>query len=416
MPQNGLREKVELSQRDGRPLRVKQGFDPSSPDLHIGHAVGLRKLRQFQELGHQVIVIVGDFTAMIGDPSGRNVTRPQLSPEAVEANARTYLEQLSKVLDTSRITVRFNSEWLGGLASADMIRLSSRVTVARLLERDDFHKRFTQNQPIALHELFYPLMQAYDSVMIRADIEIGGTDQRFNNLMGRDLQEAMGQPPQVVLVLPILEGLDGVQKMSKSLNNYIGLTDTPEDMFGKVMSINDTLMLKFWQLATDLPEGLIKTKVEQIQGGTLHPMEAKMELASRIVELYYSKEAAASALESFTKVYRRHEEPDKKQPLPLPKPTPEQPISFIRLLTEHGLAPSASEAKRLIKQGGIRVDGQKVTEPTASIPTNASSFTLQVGKHKFFAVSYSDKPAATAAGIVGEDFYKSWPGKEGENV
>lgn len=370
--------------REGRPLRVKLGVDPTAPDLHLGHAVPLRKLRQFQDLGHTVVLIIGDFTALIGDPSGRNATRPPLSREEVERNAATYVEQALKILDAERTELRRNSEWLAPLTFEDILRLTSAFTIARILERDDFQKRYREGIGISLHEFLYPVAQAYDSVAIRADVEIGGTDQLFNLLAGRELMERQGLAPQVALTLPLLEGTDGVQKMSKSYGNYIGLADEPEDMFGKVMSIPDRLMVKYFRLCTGLPVAEVQAIESALADGSLHPNAAKRTLARRIVELYHGTEAARSAEAAFDRVFVRHE---------LPAEIPEAAVELgdevyvPKLLVETGLAPSASEGRRLIDGGGVRVSGA-VLEPGTYMLARArvEGAVVQVGKRRFVKV------------------------------
>jgi len=353
-----LKSRLEKSIAENRPLRIKMGADPSAPDLHLGHCVALNKLRDFQDCGHTVVFIIGDFTGMIGDPSGKSATRPQLSKEQVLENAKSYQDQMFKILDPERTEVHFNSEWFGAMTFDKVIRLSAHVTVAQLLARDDFSKRYKGNQPISLVEFLYPLVQAYDSVMIKADVEIGGTDQLFNLLLGREIQKAHGQEPQVVLTMPLLEGLDGVQKMSKSLGNYIAVNDTPTDTFGKTMSVGDDLMWRYFSLVLCLPEEEVATLQEAVVSGKRHPREVKDVLAQRIVEKFHGQEAATEASAEFARVFSKNQ---------LPTDIPEvvlsaEPIGVLTLMVKAGLAPSTSEARRLVKAGAMRLDDEKVTD------------------------------------------------------
>lgn len=348
-PENGLRELLA----QGRPLRVKLGIDPTAPDIHLGHTVVLTKLRQFQDLGHQALLIIGDFTAMIGDPSGRSATRQPLSKEAVDANARTYQEQVFKVLAPARTEVHCNSEWLGPLRLEDAVRLAARMTVARMLERDDFKTRHREGVPIGLHEFLYPLLQGYDSVAVRADVELGGTDQTFNLLVGRELQRDAGQSGQVAVVLPLLEGTDGTNKMSKSLGNHIGITEAPEDIYGKVMSLSDELMLRYYELLSLAPE----ERLAAIRAKTLHPMEAKKALAAELVARYHTPEAAARAERFFEERFQKR---TAHEPTPVVLRTAAEEVWICQLLKEIGFAPSTSEARRLVAQGAVRVDGRPV--------------------------------------------------------
>ena len=354
VPAAALRDKLA----SGAPLTVKLGVDPTAPDLHLGHAVPLRKLRQFQDLGHTVVLIIGDFTALIGDPSGRSSTRPALTPEEIEANAATYIEQAFKILDPTKTVMRHNSEWLGELDFAKILWLTSQFTVARILERDDFQKRYREGVGISLHELLYPMAQAYDSVAISADVELGGTDQLFNLLAGRELMEKLGVEPQVCLTLPLLEGTDGVQKMSKSYGNYVGLTDEPGDMFGKVMSVPDALMVKYYRLCTALPVDEIDALEKALVQGSTHPNEAKRRLAREIVALYHGGEAAQAAEEAFDRVFKRGELPES---VPEVRVERTDPVHLPALLKAAGLAATTSEGRRLIDQGAVRVDGQALT-------------------------------------------------------
>jgi len=364
----------------GRPLRVKLGVDPSSADLHLGHAVQLRYLARMQRFGHQPVLIIGDATAMVGDPSGRNVTRPQLSREQVSANARTYFEQAGKVLDMARVEVRYNSEWFGAMGFMDAVQLGAWMTVARMLERDTFAERLQSQQPIGIHELLYPLMQAHDSVRIAADVEIGGTDQTFNLLVGRDLMREAGLAPQVCVTLPILPGLDGVQKMSKSLGNFVGLTEVPRDMYGKVMSLPDALMPDFFRLATDVPAA----RAAELLAGP--PRQAKAALAAAVVGLYHGERAAQEAGEEFDRVFRDKGLPDEIPESELPAQVVEADGAWIvRVLTQLGLAASASAARRLIQEGGVRVDGARVEDEQARL-ARGSTCLIQVGKRRFHRV------------------------------
>jgi tyrosyl-tRNA synthetase len=367
--------------KNGRTLKVKAGFDPTAPDLHLGHTVLLWKLRDFQELGHKVYFLIGDFTAMIGDPTGKSETRPPLSREEVLKNAETYAQQVFKILDPEKTVVVFNSEWLGKLSATDLIKLSSKYTVARMLERDDFAKRFKEGRPIHIHEFIYPLLQGYDSVYLQADVELGGTDQKFNLLIGRHLQREFGQEEQTCIMMPILEGLDGVQKMSKSLGNYIGILEPPEEQFGKVMRISDKLMWRYYRLVTRIPEEEIDEMEKAVQEGKLHPMEAKKHLAETIVKTFHGEEAAKRAREHFERVFSRRELPEN---IPEPKVTvTENPIWLPKLLKLVGLVPSTSEGRRQIKGGGVRINGEKILDENFKVDLLEREFILQVGKRRF---------------------------------
>ena len=391
IPEDELRAKLKESQRTGVPLKIKLGLDPTAPDIHLGNAVVLRKLRQFQDLGHEVIVIIGDFTTAIGDPSGASITRPMLSPEEIAVNARTYEEQYCRILDAAKTRVVFNSEWLGKLDLAGIIRIASKVTVARILERDDFTDRLRSGRPIGLHELLYPVCQAYDSVVLEADVELGGTDQRFNILTGRDLQQQFGQEPQIAMFMPLLVGLDGVQKMSKSLGNYVGITEPPNDMFGKIMSIPDNLMSQYFELCTDVPMPEIRGIESGLASGKLHPMDMKKRLAREIVAIYHGAEAAAEAQAEFERVFSARE-------LPSEIPSSRILISDLqngriwapRLLTMTGTAASNSEARRLIAGGAVSLDGQKVTDPNAEVEVKEGQV-LKVGKLRFARIHLEEK-------------------------
>jgi tyrosyl-tRNA synthetase len=372
---------MEKKLAQGRPLRAKLGVDPTAPDLHLGHAVPLRKLRQFQDLGHTVVLIIGDFTALIGDPSGRNSTRPPLTAEEIELNAQTYIDQAFKILDPEKIELRRNSEWLAPLGFADILRLTGQFTVARILERDDFAKRYKEGVGISLHEFLYPMAQAYDSVAIKADIELGGTDQLFNLLAGRELMEKSGMEPQVCLTLPLLEGTDGVQKMSKSYGNYIGLTDAPDDMFGKVMSVPDSLMVRYYRLCTGLEIDEIDHIEQQLDAGSLHPNEAKRRLARDIVELYHGAGAAAEAEAAFDRVFKHHEVPDE---IPEFKVSLADDVYLPGLLNDMGLVSSAGEGRRMIDGGAVRIDGEPVAGGIYNLSrASVEGRVVQVGKRRY---------------------------------
>jgi tyrosyl-tRNA synthetase len=367
--------------RGGRRLRIKLGVDPTAPDLHLGHAVPLRKLRQFQDLGHEVVLIIGDYTALIGDPSGRNSTRPALTIEQIDANAETYIEQAFHILDPDATELRRNSEWLAPLDFAKLLQLTSEFTVARILERDDFSNRYTKQQPISLHELLYPVAQSYDSVVVRADVEIGGTDQLFNLLAGRDLMGRLGMEPQIALTLPLLEGTDGVQKMSKSYGNYIGLTDAPDDMFGKVMSVPDALMVKYYRLATPVAVDEIDRLEAALAQGTEHPNALKRRLAREIVALYGGPDAAAAAEEAFDRIFKRGEAPADIAEV---RVALAEPVYLPGLLKELGLVASANEGRRQIDQDAVRVDGSSVAPGTYEVSREAvEGRVVQVGKRRY---------------------------------
>ncbi len=386
VPEGDLIEKLKKSISSGEPLHIKLGLDPTAPDIHLGHTVVLQKLRQFQDLGHKVTIILGDYTARIGDPTGKSETRKQLTQEEVMANARTYEEQIFKILDKSRTNVVFNSEWLAPLTFADVIGLASKYTVARMLERDDFAKRFHNEQPISIHEFFYPLMQGYDSVALKADVELGGTDQKFNLLMGRHLQKEYGQEQQVALMMPILEGLDGIQKMSKSLGNYIGITDSPREMYGKTMSISDEMMIRYFELVTPVSIKEIRGIEKGLQEGSLHPRDVKMRLAREIVTIYHGTEAARRAEEEFKNIFQKKELPDEVPEYRLDQRDLEDgQIWLPKLLALAGLAASTSEGKRLIRQGAVKVDDNRIDDPdTRIVPQNG--MILKAGKRKFVKI------------------------------
>jgi tyrosyl-tRNA synthetase len=377
LPKGGLAEKLKLAAKQGRPLRVKAGFDPTAPDLHLGHTVLLEKLRQFQACGHQVVFLIGDFTGMIGDPTGKSETRPPLTHEKVLVNAETYKHQVFKVLDPELTEVRFNSEWLNALSAVDMIRIAAKSTVARMLERDDFEKRYKGGHAIAIHEFLYPLIQGYDSVALEADIELGGNDQKFNLLMGRQMQDAYGVAPQVVLTMPLLEGLDGVNKMSKSLGNYVGITESPKDQFGKVMSISDELMLRYYELLTDADLDAVRA---------MHPMEAKKQLAAILVDRFHGAGAGEIARQGFEAQFAKGEVPDDVPESTMPSEN--GGLWIVRALADAGLAVSNGEAIRLIKQNALMIDGEKVTDKDFRLQPGGP-YLIKLGKRKFLNLTVS---------------------------
>ena len=378
---------AELEERlkENRPLRIKAGFDPTAPDLHLGHTVLINKMRQFQDLGHTAIFLIGDFTGLIGDPTGKNVTRKPLTPEQVQANAETYQEQIFKILDRDKTEVRFNSEWMGKFTSFDMIRLASRHTVARMLERDDFNKRYHNNQPIAIHEFMYPLVQGYDSVALECDFELGGTDQKFNLLMGRELQKQYGQKPQIVLTMPLLEGLDGVHKMSKSLNNYIGIDESPDEIFGKMMSISDDLMWRYFELLSFRPIAEVEQLKQAVAEGR-NPRDVKFELAEEIIARFHSQAEATAAREAFIARFQKGAMPDNIDEHEIT--LTEDSLPLVQILKSAGLTSSTSEAIRMIKQGAVKIDGEKVSDTRLAMPRDTDHI-YQVGKRKFAKVTLS---------------------------
>ncbi len=376
-----IEEELIEQLKSGKKMRLKQGFDPSCPDIHLGHVVGLRKLRQFQDMGHQVVLIVGDWTAQIGDPSGRSATRPMLTAEEVKVNAQTYMEQFFKVIDKQKTEVRWQSEWFGDFRLDSVISLTSKFTVAQMLAREDFNNRFNSGRPIAVTELLYPLLQGYDSVAIEADVEFGGTDQKFNCLVGRELQQMMGQKPQQVFMLPILVGLDGTQKMSKSLGNYIGVTDLPNDMFGKVMSIPDELLVNYFELLTDVPDAEIDSFMQQIRANTVNPMEIKKRLAYDIVVQFHGLEAAREANDWFNRVFQKGGVPDDAEIIKLTTPLKERSALTIEL-AKAGLTASRAEAKRLLSQGAIEIEGKRVEEDLDMSAVDCGKI-IKVGKRRF---------------------------------
>jgi tyrosyl-tRNA synthetase len=390
-----LKARLEKAIASGKPLRVKAGFDPTAPDLHLGHTVLIQKLKNFQDLGHQVIFLIGDFTGLIGDPSGKSETRPPLTEEEVKANARTYERQIFKILDPEKTSIDFNSRWMKPMAVQDLIRLAARYTVARMLERDDFQKRYHSQTPISIHEFLYPLIQGYDSVALHADVELGGTDQKFNLLVGRDLQREYGQEPQVVLTMPLLEGLDGVQKMSKSLGNYVGIDEPAGEMFGKIMSVSDTLMLRYYELLTDITPGALAQLREDLDQGGKHPRQVKEELAVELVARYHGRNAALEAAREFTHIFRDKGLPEEIEEVSLAKmgtafnPANAKGIEAFDLphiMVAAGTTDSTSEARRLIKQGAVKIDGEKVSDINLELSPGSTSL-LQVGKRRFKKVT-----------------------------
>lgn len=373
-------ELLRKLERRERPLRVKLGMDPTAPDLHLGHTVVLQKLRQFQQLGHEVIFLIGDFTGMIGDPSGRSETRKPLSAEEVARNAETYKSQIFKILDPAKTRIEFNSTWLGAMSGEALISLASKYTVARMLERDDFQRRYRERLAIGIHEFLYPLIQGYDSVVLEADVELGGTDQKFNLLVGRELQRDFGQEPQVIMTVPILEGLDGVQKMSKSLGNSIALADSPKEMFGQVMSIPDALLLRYYELTTPLSLEEIAQIREGLEQGTLHPRVAKVNLGKALVSLYHSPAAAAAAAQEFDRIFRDRLLPEEIEHVRIP--ATDQPLLLYVVLPRAGLASSNSEARRLIRQGAVEVNGERVLDPNQALAAD-QEYLVRVGKRRF---------------------------------
>jgi tyrosyl-tRNA synthetase len=378
-----LKAKLARASREGKQLTIKVGFDPTAPDIHLGHTVVIRKMKHFQQLGHRVIFLIGDFTGMIGDPTGKKATRPPLSREQIAENAKTYERQVYKILDSEKTEIRFNSEWLSALGAEGMVRLAAKYTLARILERDDFRKRFQSNQPIAIHELLYPLAQAYDSVALKCDVEMGGTDQLFNLLVGRDLMREYGLEPQVVITMPLLEGTDGIEKMSKSLNNYIGINEAPDQIFGKIMSISDDLMWKYYLLCTDLGPAEIDARKK-----AAHPMDAKRELAKLIIKDFYDEAASENAEQEFRRIFSERQAPTEVEEKELPASPEPQPVS--KVIAAAGLAPSNKDAQRLIAQGGVLVDDVKVANLKQTLDANrGKSYLLKVGKRRFARVTFA---------------------------
>lgn len=383
IPEDDLARKIEKSIKTKKPLNIKLGCDPSRPDLHLGHSVVLRKLRQFQMLGHQAILIIGDFTGMIGDPSGKNKTRPSLTLEETRRNGQSYFEQATKILSAQHITMLYNSEWLAKMSFADVIQLASKYTVARMLERDDFTERYKEGEPISVHEFLYPLAQAMDSVAIHADVELGGSDQKFNLLVGRAIQKEFGQEPQVILTMPLLVGTDGTEKMSKSYDNYIGISDTPKDLYGKTLKIPDTLIYTYFELTTDVPNKDLREIKKQLDGKTENPRDVKRRLARTLVQLYYDADVARKAEEEFDRIFVDKSLPDEIEELKLKAGDGNSTISS--LLVDSKLASSKSDARRLIDQGGVSIDGQRVTDFNAPLPKKPE-FIIKVGKRRFLRI------------------------------
>lgn len=386
-----LVRKLERSRKENRPLRVKAGFDPTAPDIHLGHTVLLRKMKHFQELGHEVIFLIGDFTGLIGDPSGRSATRPAMTREEINRNAETYKQQVFKILDPQKTIIDFNSRWLGALSSFDIIRLTSKYTVARILERDDFTKRFKAGLPISVHELLYPLMQAYDSVALQADVELGGTDQKFNLLVGREIQREYGQEPQVILTMPLLEGLDGVEKMSKSLGNYVGINEPPEEIFGKLMSISDDLMYRYYELLTDVPTDQIEDWKKQAREGRLNPRDLKAGLARMVVTDFWGEEEGKKAAEEFDRIFKHKDLPSEMEEKVVEISGEQTQLELVDLMVNLGIVPSRGEAKRLIRQGGVYVDGQRVENLEHKLEATRTEQILKIGKRKFYRLKLQHK-------------------------
>jgi len=385
LPEGELEKKLTRSIKENHPLRVKQGFDPTAPDIHLGHTVGLRKLKQFQDLGHQIVLIVGDYTGMVGDPSGRSATRPQLTEEEVRRHAETYQQQFFKVLDRSKTEVRWNGEWFSKMSFAQIMKLASRITVARMLERDDFEKRYRAGEPISIHEMFYPLMQAYDSVAVRADIEIGGTDQKFNLLTGRQIQIDYGVEPQATLTLPILAGTDGVLRMSKSTGNYIGIDEAPGEMFGKTMSIPDILIVSYFELVADVPFERLQEIKRLMQNGDVNPRDLKLELGESLVSMYHGIDAAKAARECFIRQFSQRQSPTEIESCIIVSAEPQMRLAEI--IVKASGAATLGEAKRKIQQGGVRVGDTTFTDPQAMVDT-ANSFLLNVGKRFYRKIEF----------------------------
>jgi tyrosyl-tRNA synthetase len=380
-----LKAKLDQSAKSGKPLRVYLGVDPTAPDIHLGHTVVLRKLKHFQDMGHTAIFLIGDFSAMIGDPTGQSETRPPLTREQVDANAKTYLDQVYKILDREKTEVRFNSEWLAKMTSYDTVRLCGHYRLARMLEREDFRSRLEKNQPISVHELLYPLLTAYDAVALKSDVELGATEQKFNLLVHREIQREYGQASQAVLTMPILVGLDGERKMSKSLGNYVGITEAPGEMFGKLMSISDELMWSYYELLTDFPSPVIVRLREEVRTGVLHPMDAKMQLAHAVIAGFHGEEAAKRASDEFRRVFRERQAPDEAPRRTIPQSAPKR---LSALLVELTLAPSRSEAERLIKQGGVEIDGARVDDVKREIDlSKPGEYLVRAGKKRFLRVT-----------------------------
>lgn len=378
-----LKAKLERSLKKDRPLKIKAGFDPTAPDIHIGHTVLIRKMKHFQDLGHDVVFLIGDFTGLIGDPSGQSATRPPMTRKQIEKNAETYKSQIFKILDPDKTTIDFNSRWLGKLTSFDIINLASKHTVARILERDDFSNRLKKGQPISVHELLYPLMQAYDSVVLKADVELGGTDQKFNLLMGRDIQREFQQEPQIVMTMPLLEGLDGTEKMSKSLNNYVGITESPGEIFGKIMSISDPLMYRYFELLTDVTLTQINEWKNDAKENRINPKDLKSKLAQIIVSDFWGEKEAIKAAQEFDKVFKHRKSPSDMEKIEGLSPG----VRLIDLLVDRGIFPSRGEAKRMIRQGGVYIDGERIEDLDIKLNfKKADEVILKIGKKKFYKI------------------------------
>jgi tyrosyl-tRNA synthetase len=385
IPEDDLKRNLERAARTGKPLRVKAGFDPTAPDIHLGHTVLIRKMRHFQQLGHQVIFLIGDFTGMIGDPSGRSGARPPMTREQIDQNAETYKQQIFKLLDPERTEIRFNREWFAGFSADDFVHLAAKATVAQILERDDFRKRFSAQTPISVHELLYPLAQGYDSVALEADVELGGTDQKFNLLMARQVQQSYGVAnPQLIMTVPLLEGLDGVQKMSKSLGNYIGITESPREIFGKVMSISDGLMWRYYELLTDLAPAEIEQMKQSVGSGQRHPRDLKAELGRRIVADFHSETEAQEASDEFDRMFRGRQAPEDVPVVTLPLGE----VRLTTILSENHLAESISDAQRKIRDRGVRLNGDVVTDVALRLGSEHADLLIQVGKRKFLRVFF----------------------------
>ena len=385
VPENGLEQKLLRAHTTGKPLKIKLGLDPTAPDIHLGFAVVLRKLRQFQDLGHEVIIIIGDYTALIGDPSGRSATRPMLTGQEIESNARTYVDQLARILDREKTRVRFNGEWLGKLDFAEVVKLASRMTVAQVMQREDFANRYAQNQPISLHELLYPLAQAYDSVAIEADVEMGGRDQTFNILAGRDLQKELGQEPQIALFMPLLVGLDGVKKMSKSLGNYVGIAESADVMYGKLMSLSDNMMRTYFTLCTDVPLTEIEELLTAAESGAANPKDVKRRLAREIIALYHGADAADAADAEWNRIHSAGQLPSDIPEVALtPELIQDGTVWICKILTTTGMAKGTGEARRLIEQGGVSLNGEKVTDTAAQLQWDTlNEVILRVGARRY---------------------------------
>ncbi len=390
--ENELKAKLERSLRSDKPLRVKTGFDPTAPDIHLGHTVLIRKMKHFQDMGHDVIFLIGDFTGLIGDPSGQSTTRPAMTREQINRNAETYKSQIFKILDPEKTIIDFNSRWLGSLTSFDIIKLTSKYTVARILERDDFSNRLKNGQPISLHEILYPIMQAYDSVALEADVELGGTDQKFNLLVGRDIQREFHQEPQIVMTMPLLEGLDGIEKMSKSLDNYVGITEPPNEIYGKIMSISDPLMFRYYELLTDIPLPQIKDWRKEVQEEKINPKDLKSELAKLIVTDFWSKKEAESVAQEFERVFKQKKTPEDlalsiSEKIKVSDSSNVEIRELIDFLVNQDIFPSRGEAKRIIRQGGFYIEGRRIEDLESKIDLSKKKrFDLKIGKKKFYRI------------------------------